>query len=396
MPLDLNISHYIFNNKDYKIQSDEKELFQTLLTNQPNKFIGVVKEKRPVLGYEFYGGNEYPITEIYKTRKGKKIGGKIKVAKTFSEFAGHLDEEREYVEGDLKPKEFKFKRLAILRMDVDNLGNIFRFALKGVGSITHYASLSRHFDYFFKGFINTIWKDEKEKDDDLKLNEYTQIIYSGGDDLFIVGKWDCIIKFAKIIKDKFKEWTCQHPSLTISGGIVLVTHKYPVIKAAEMCSLAERRAKEHKIIIEENNKEIPFQKNSITFLGMPLNWEHEFKLVESYKDKFVEKCQLEKRPLPNGFLMRVQAFHEQKKTQQRFDQTESWRWQMAYHISRLAQRLKNDDMFDFLEGIKTNVFSNRVNDKPIAKPYEFIDLLSVAARWAELELRAAKENKSES
>ena len=88
----------------------------------------------------------------------------------------------------------KLRKLGILRMDVDNLGSIFQSGLsKEKSSLARYASLSRSFDYFFSGYINNIVMQEENVDKSF-------IVYSGGDDLFIVGEWNTTIRIAKTIR----------------------------------------------------------------------------------------------------------------------------------------------------------------------------------------------------
>jgi len=78
-----------------------------------------------IYGFEFFGGNDFPTDD-----NGDP--------KFFDELAGE--------EG--------FKRLGILRMDVDNLGNIFQNGFSNHQStFSRYAALSRNLDWFFKGYL---------------------------------------------------------------------------------------------------------------------------------------------------------------------------------------------------------------------------------------------------
>jgi len=73
-------------------------------------------------------------------------------------------------------------RLGILRMDVDSLGRTLREGLVDRANLARIAALSRHLSYFFGGYLSSL----------LSRDEYAeklQIIYSGGDDVFIVGAW---------------------------------------------------------------------------------------------------------------------------------------------------------------------------------------------------------------
>ena len=76
------------------------------------------------------------------------------------------------------------KRLGVLRADVDDLGAAFASGIPAEKvSISRTATLSRALSYFFKHKINEILDSGKYR---------LQIIYSGGDDLFIVGNWSSL------------------------------------------------------------------------------------------------------------------------------------------------------------------------------------------------------------
>lgn len=135
------------------------------------------------------------------------------------------------------------KRLGVLKMDVDYLGLIFAIGLEGKQkSISRVTSMSRLMDIFFAGYLNRIcddifneWNDDENnkwehKD---KVDQIFYIVYSGGDDLLIVGPWSEMPKIAKMINDEFKDYTCKNPDINISAGIFLCKPKYPISFAAK-------------------------------------------------------------------------------------------------------------------------------------------------------------------
>jgi CRISPR-associated protein Csm1 len=52
------------------------------------------------------------------------------------------------------------------------------------------------------------------------------VIYSGGDDLFLIGAWDDVIEAAVDIRTRFREYT--QGKLTISAGVGIYPAKFPV------------------------------------------------------------------------------------------------------------------------------------------------------------------------
>ncbi len=126
------------------------------------------------------------------------------------------------------------ERLGVLRADVDNLGTAF---VAGISpekiSISRTATLSRALSYFFKCKLNKILEDGCYQ---------AQIIYSGGDDLFIVGNWNDIIYAATAIRNAFIEFT-GNGVLTMSAGIGMFDAKYPIARMAEETGVLEDAAK---------------------------------------------------------------------------------------------------------------------------------------------------------
>ncbi|MDI6916958.1 MAG: type III-A CRISPR-associated protein Cas10/Csm1 [Thermoplasmatales archaeon] len=143
------------------------------------------------------------------------------------------------------------KLLGVLRMDVDNLGAILSMGLKENRTVSRVSTLSRMLDIFFSGNINKICE---------KLSLY--ITYSGGDDLFIVGPWDTLMEAAEEIRNKFKEYTCKNPNITLSAGIHHCKPKFPIGRASNIAGGKLDMAKK-------------YGKDSITVFDETVKWETE-------------------------------------------------------------------------------------------------------------------------
>jgi CRISPR-associated protein Csm1 len=117
--------------------------------------------------------------------------------------------------GDIKPFDILeqqatgIKRLGVLRMDIDNLGETFRsgFGRPGtsdsVASLSRIAGLSFAIGLFFEGWLGVLaerlsmeipWQRGGQAPPVLTGRLYS--IYSGGDDLFFVGSWDAVVELA--------------------------------------------------------------------------------------------------------------------------------------------------------------------------------------------------------
>jgi len=153
------------------------------------------------------------------------------------------------------------KRIAALRMDVDNLGKIAtgRGFVKQEerNSLVRLSALSRYMTNFFKLYINEFCRGQglpfaqtkviqaKEGETGTSKRKVV-IIYSGGDDLFLVGAWSYVAEFAFDIHDAFNIYTSRNPDITLSAGMVVKEHNYPIHHIAEDAGRAEESAKENE------------------------------------------------------------------------------------------------------------------------------------------------------
>jgi len=146
-------------------------------------------------------------------------------------------------------------RIGVLRMDVDRLGKIFVRGLElRYRSFSRLASLSRFLNLFFKYYLNSICKgkldgslkclDLSEKNPGENGGRNVSIVYSGGDDLFLVGAWDEVVEVAFDIQRSFKLYTCDNPDITLSAGIFVHHKNFPLHLLAEFSGRAEDLAKE--------------------------------------------------------------------------------------------------------------------------------------------------------
>lgn len=178
------------------------------------------------------------------------------------------------------------KRLAVLRADVDNLGQSFvsGFDHNKYGdqyvTLSRTGTFSRDLSLFFKYYINFILENGQYQLTDDKENLVNQttikrniaIVYSGGDDVFVIGAWDDVIGFAVDLHKQFKQYT--QGKLTISAGIGLFSEKHPISDMA-------RQTGE----LEEAAKQMP-NKNAVALFTETLTFEWEVLIEKVLGEKF--------------------------------------------------------------------------------------------------------------
>jgi len=310
-------------------------------------------------------------------------------------FAGGAGYESTLRFGNLAEKSTGLKRLGILRMDVDNLGQIFTKGLGKKASVSRVAGLSRQLSMFFGGYLNVIC----QKDD---YREKTLIIYSGGDDLFIVGAWDKIIELAPEIRKEFGKFACHNPTMTLSGGMAMAREKYPIYRSADHAGEAEDKAKSFKRTLASGQKK---EKDALTFFNKALGWD-DLETCRKIKDVLypcIEGIKEGKdgKKLPTGILNRLSEiyllYEENKKDCKReglegekFEKKvkyNKWVWRAVYTLSRAAK--KSPDFRDEISGVMECL----LNDDKLSGQ-AVIELIDVPVRWTEFLIRKEK-NKNE-
>lgn len=353
-PGNLGFYYYFLSEKDVESKKEQlkssADKVKVITINGNNKgqinFVNsAILGSGNIYGFDFFGGNDFPQEEDGSP-------------KSFDQLAGS--------EG--------FKRLGILRMDVDNLGMVFQ---KGFGdnrsSFSRYAALSRSLDWFFKGYLNTLWKE--------KFSESTYIIYSGGDDLFIVGKWNDCIAFAELIYQEFKEYVCNNPHLSLSGGLAIVTPKYPIKRGAQESEEAEKEAKGYSL----DKESYKTYKNAFCLLGLPLGWGTEFPEVKRLKNHI--HSIISRNSINKSFISKLHLhFQGASFKDERLVSSKTY-WMTAYDFGRMEAGVKSPEIKAFIKQCRLDIlgdtiYSNRINSK-----YHTFKLWNLAARWAELENR---------
>ncbi len=280
------------------------------------------------------------------------------------------------------------RRMGVLRLDVDNLGEIFIRGLKfpsatgteeEMGSLSRVATLSRQLHLFFAGHLMEL----------LKTYKRSQVIYSGGDDVFIIGSWDELPDVADKIRQEFQRYCAGNPVFTLSGGLIMVDGKYPISRAADLASEAESSAK----VLKRNKRE----KDAVSLLGITIGWE-EYpraltlkKQIETIIEKTGNRAILDRL---RSVVLAVEEFRRlSDKRQLQKDEIrellhwQQWRWRLVYNLKRVARRTPAIEE-DLNNLIATITESRTESIRPA------IEWLELPTRWAEfLTRRSADANK---
>jgi CRISPR-associated protein Csm1 len=153
-------------------------------------------------------------------------------------------------------------------------------------------------DLFFSGYLNRICEylsKEYLGENNAEISNLFYILYSGGDDVFIIAPWDKTLDVALEIRNKFDKLTGNNKNLSISAGYIQTKPKFTIRLSANYSKEAESVAKESG-------------KNRIVAFGDVLKWDR-MESVKNVSNYLAEK--INEKQLQRGFIYSLYTLREQ-------------------------------------------------------------------------------------
>ena len=257
----------------------------------------------------------YTVNELYT---GKHVTTKLWIGR--------------YTTGDtfaeLAKKSEGIERIAVLRADVDNLGNTFVNGFKDTGegryeTLSRTATLSRQLSIFFKLHLNTVLANGESGVLSQGGARDMCIIYSGGDDIFFVGAWNDVIDSFIDVRNALEKFT--EGTLTISGGIGIYSPSFPINRMASEVAELEDYSK----ALEGKTAVTLFEKNG------RYNWNVFADCVLNEKYSVIKKYMTQTENGGKAFLYHILELlrgQEDKFNRARF----------VYYLSRMEPEMRDD------------------------------------------------------
>lgn len=231
------------------------------------------------------------------------------------------------------------KLLGVLKADVDNLGLLFRLGIEPKRTISRVSTFSHTLDLFFAGWLNEIcqqltdeWNSAPENVHPFKrkVRSLFYIVYSGGDDLLIIGPWDWMLRLSQRIYTDFREYTCHNSNITLSAGLLQVKPHFPIQRFAQLVNEQLERAKNRG-------------RDRITVFGETVAWSDNYKSFDQlffFGEQLVTK--VENKEIPKSFIYFLLRLHKQY-----FGEDGSYQlmWIPKFHYT-LARRIKKEVIED--------------------------------------------------
>jgi len=277
-------------------------------------------------------------------------------------------------------------KIAHLKLDVDNLGTLFNQGLGNRRSISRVSVLSRMLGLYFGGYINQLIQENE-------WQEKLYVVFSGGDDTYIIGTWRDVFQFAEKFYQHFRLFTGHNPYVTFSAGINVFPYQYPLTRAADLTEHALDTAKK---INHSSQSNLPSKKNKISFLGEVFNWE-EFKQIKELQvilTKLV--CKYNRSVLFKVSKSTLGFKHILKdSTKGKFEHVKFWR--LSYYLSDIKKeyensKKKNKPIFEedyvqqLIDKYRQIVIHNLFQSKDKEQIRKIL-IIPSAIKWAELATR---------
>ncbi|MEK0085282.1 type III-A CRISPR-associated protein Cas10/Csm1 [Benzoatithermus flavus] len=203
--------------------------------------------------------------------------------------------------------------LAVLKADVDRLGQVFGRGLGKDRTIGRVVALSRLMDAFFTGHLTRLLEQRF-------ANVYT--VYAGGDDLLLIGPWLTTIRLARELNAAFARFSGGNPNLTLSAGIELLAPEEPLNRAAARAEARLTAAKDAG-------------RNRVSLIVRePLTWPALDKAL-ALADRLNALLRRERDPLPTALAYKLLHFADLRLRAEAGDPNAAiWRARLAYQLAR--------------------------------------------------------------
>lgn len=245
------------------------------------------------------------------------------------------------------------KKIAMFKADIDNLGLIFSSGLGKRMSFSRYADMScmmhTFFSFYYTWFVNHHGYFSSAAGKNILYKDVIYTVFSGGDDLCILGAWDAVMAFAGDFEREVSKLTAGNDSVHISGGIVLSSSNVPVKHIAEAAEEALDASKERK----ENGRIV---KNAVTVFGTTVSWEDYRKLLQDGRqlEEYLKPGENGNARLSAAVVYKLLDFANRAQAVDRGDiHTHNLLWQSHMHYL-IARNVKDTSIRDWLLSFGTN------------------------------------------
>lgn len=313
-----------------------------------NSYMEVTKDETdlPIFGGFYLEFTDKPkVSEnsvaVYDISKEQTFNGyaKWEIASYVHKINDEVSTFEDLAKSSCKGSETGVHALMALKGDVDFMG---KFIKEGsvTDSFAKFSFFSRMVDYFFSVYVPYLM--QKEYQD-------TYTVFAGGDDLFVLGAWDEVVKLAQKIHDEFERF-CEE-KMSFSVGMVMTKPNKPINFVANVAEEALEESKNYKEEQTPQEKE----KNAITLFGECAGW-IDYKDMKNDIAVIVEKANKYPETFGMTFWYRLLEFCDMKENINKDIKNALWRSKVAYMFKRnIIDKHKNENFDDVIDQIHENI-----------------------------------------
>jgi len=264
-------------------------------------------------------------------------------------------------------------KLAYLKLDVDNLGQLFIKGLENP-SFSRMSVLSRMLRMFFEGYLPYFIKQKG-------LGDKIYIVFSGGDDTFLIGDVEIILRFAKEFREKFKEFVCGNQKITFSAGIGIFRYNFPIVKATQ---ITEQYLEEAKSLVYPDEAEAT--KDKVTILGEVFGWNEFSYILDLFEmiKSIVDEHSSQSRGIIQKIINSTKGFQPLLDSAQKGKLNSQKIWRLQYFLRTAAKDTKEKIIKVYEKMWMDNLYIDEENREYEIKNHQII---TVAAKLADLQTR---------
>jgi len=241
---------------------------------------------------------------------------------------------------DLAKKSCGETAIAVIKADVDNMGNFIKHS-DVTQSFINFDTFSKGINNFFSLYVPRKMKEKFE-------NSYT--VFAGGDDLLIVGSYDQMIELAVFVRQEFMKFI-KTKDLSISFGIVLAKPSTPI------SYLAQTSEKWLEVSKETTGKD------AISIFGETAKWDSYLSVRSKILDEFT-KFNIDKDN--TAFLYRLLELCEMSKNVCEDVKNTMWKSKLSYSFTRNMQNKQDGADMNGLLLMLNNVIENNPKESKMA------------------------------
>ena len=239
---------------------------------------------------------------------------------------------------DLAKKSCGETAIAVIKADVDNMGNFIKHS-DVTQSFINFDTFSKGINNFFSLYVPRKMKEKFE-------NSYT--VFAGGDDLLIVGSYDQMIELAVFVRQEFMKFI-KTKDLSISFGIVLAKPSTPI------SYLAQTSEKWLEVSKETTGKD------AISIFGETAKWDSYLSVRSKILDEFT-KFNIDN----TAFLYRLLELCEMSKNVCEDVKNTMWKSKLSYSFTRNMQNKQDGADMNGLLLMLNNVIENNPKESKMA------------------------------